>query len=171
MDSRVLGDNSVIDYPLPFPGKVLPDSALWPLKALRDKLWLLLTPTPERKSELVLLFADKRLVMSRMLFEKDKPEIAFSALTKAEKYLESSMQYERKARERGVNTAELLEKLAMSALKHMEEMEEMQKIAPDDAQPEIIRIKEKYAESVYEMVRDSLFEKGLIPPENPFNGQ
>jgi hypothetical protein len=53
----------------------------------------------------------------------------------------------------------------------MEEMEEMQKIAPDDAQPEIIRIKEKYAESVYEMVRDSLFEKGLIPPENPFNGQ
>lgn len=171
MDSRVLGESSVIDYPLPFPGKVLPDSALWPLKAVRDRLWLLLTPTPERKAELVLLFADKRLVMARMLFERDKPGIAFSTLTKAEKYLESSVEYEVEARKRGVDTKELLEKLSMSSLKHIEEMEGMLKIAPDDAQPQIINIKENYAERVYERVRDSLFEQGLVPPENPFNGR
>ena len=169
-ESQVLGESTIINYQLPFPGRVLPDSTLWPLKAGRDKLWLLLTPTPERKSELNLLFADKRLVMARMLFEKDKPEIAYSTLTKAEKYLESSANYEVQARERGVDTTELLERISEASLKHIEEMEEMQKIAPDDAEPKIIDVKENYAERVYERVRDSMFEEGLTPPENPFNG-
>lgn len=168
---QVLGESTIINYRLPFPGRVLPDSTLWPLKAIRDKLWLLLTPTPERKSELNLLFADKRLVMARMLFEKDKPEIAFSTLTKAEKYLESSYKLELEARDRGVDTTELLVKISEASLKHIEEMEEMQQIAPDDAEPKIIEIKEKYAEKVYEKTRDAMFEQGLTPPENPFNGQ
>ena len=144
---------------------------LWPLKAVRDRLWLLLTPAPERKSELNLLFADKRLVMARMLFEKDKPEIAYSTLTKAEKYLEASYDLEMQARERGVDTKELMERISKASLKHIEEMEDMQQIAPDDAEPKIIEIKEDYAENVYEKTRDAMFEHGLTPPENPFNGQ
>lgn len=170
-DAQVLGESVIIDYQLPYPGRVLPDSTLWPIKALRDRLWFLVTPTPERKADLSLLFADKRLVMARMLFERDKPEIAFSTLTKAEKYLESARNLEEQAKERGVDTSDLLQRLAKASLKHIEEMEEMQKISPDDAEPQIIYIKENYAEKVYERSRDALYEEGLTPPENPFNGQ
>lgn len=171
VDSQVLGESITIDYQLPFPGRILPDSTLWPLKALRDRLWLLVTPSSQRKSELNLLFADKRLVMARMLFEKEKPEIAFSTLTKAEKYLESAYKLEQEARGRGVDTSELLQRMSKASLKHFEEMEKMQKISPDDAEPQIINVKENYAEKVYEMSRDALYAEGLVPPENPFNGQ
>lgn len=170
-DPQVLGESATIDYNLPFPGRVLPDSTLWPLKAFRDKVWYLLTPTPEKKAELNLLFADKRLVMARMLFEKDKPEIAFSTLTKAEKYLESVIEKEEEARERGVDTEELLTNLAKASLKHYEEMEKMIAIAPDDAKPEIIKIREIYSERLYERTRDVLYEEGLTPPQNPFEEQ
>jgi hypothetical protein len=170
-DSRVLGDSITIDYVLPYPGKVMPDSNLWFLKAVRDRLWLLVTPSAERKAELNLLFADKRLVMAKMLFEKDKPEIAFSTLSKAEKYLESAVTEEEAARASGVKTDELLDSLALSSLKHVEEMEEMQKMAPEDAAPQIITLKEKYAEKIFNQLRDVFYEEGLVPPDNPFNGQ
>src|SRR3990167_11357845 len=49
-----------IDYYLPYPGKILPDSSLWVFKAARDKLWLLLTTSDSRRAGLILLFADKR---------------------------------------------------------------------------------------------------------------
>ena len=56
----VLGAESVdIKYNLAYPGKVLPDSPFWSLKALRDRVWLFVTTNPYRKSELNLLFADK----------------------------------------------------------------------------------------------------------------
>ena len=55
-----------IDYQLPYPGRILPDHPLWPLKAFRDKLWLLVTLNRSRQAELLLLFADKRLVSSRI---------------------------------------------------------------------------------------------------------
>ncbi len=92
----VLGEQKdiEIDYYLPFPGRILPDHFLWPLKALRDKLWLLVTTDEGKKGELKLLFADKRLVMSKALFESDNPEIAFSTLTKAEKYLKEASDQE-----------------------------------------------------------------------------
>lgn len=168
---EVLGENSIVDYQLPYPGKVLPDSALWSVKALRDKLWLFVTPSSQRKAELNLLFANKRLVMARMLFEKDKPELAYSTLTKAEKYLESAVSLENAARQEGADTNDLLINIAKSSLKHIEEMSEMQKLSPDDAEPQIIQIKENYAERVYERARDALYGEGMTPPENPFDQQ
>ena len=58
--SSVLGEEEInIDYYLAYPGKVLPDSPFWPLKALRDRIWLWITTNSSRKAELKLLFADK----------------------------------------------------------------------------------------------------------------
>ena len=36
-----VNSNEKVDYFLAYPGKVLPDSPFWPLKALRDKIWFL----------------------------------------------------------------------------------------------------------------------------------
>src|SRR4249920_1231928 len=60
--------DSRVDYSLPFPGGVLPDSPFWFIKVSRDKLWLFVSTDPSRRADLQLLFADKRLGSSKILF-------------------------------------------------------------------------------------------------------
>ena len=156
-----------IDYVLPYPGRILPDHPLWLVKALRDRLWLMLTTNPSRKAELKLLFADKRLAMSKILFEKDKPEIAFSTLTKAEKYLEGAYLQEEKNRNKKIDTSAFLTTLAKASLKHRQVIEEILAIAPEDAKPEIVKVID-YSKTVYEKTMHALQEKGLPIVENPF---
>jgi len=158
-----------IYYYFVYPGKVLPDSPLWFLKALRDKIWLGITVDIEKKAELNLLFADKRLISSRMLFEKDKPELALTTLTKAEKYLEESVNYEEKSRKAGGDTSNLLLRLANASLKHTEVINNILDIAPSDAKPEIIKTK-NYSEKAFERCMQALQAKGMKSPKNPFNG-
>jgi len=98
----VLSDTDYnIDYGLAYPGKILPDSFLWPLKAVRDKLWLFITTDDLKKIDLKILFADKRIGGAVTLFEKGKNEIALSTLTKAEKYLEEASLAEEELRLEG----------------------------------------------------------------------
>lgn len=158
-----------INYVLPYPGRVLPDHPLWVVKALRDRLWLLVSINPSRKAELYLLFADKRLASSKILFEKGKAELAFSALTKAEKYLELARKKNEENRKAGMDTREFLTRLANSALKHREVLNEILEIAPEDAKPEIIKI-ESYSRDVFKATRDTLNSLGMPIPQNPFNG-
>ncbi|MBU0570346.1 hypothetical protein KKB40_06265 [Patescibacteria group bacterium] len=169
--ASVLGEKDInIDYFLAYPGKVLPDSPLWFVKALRDRTWLFLTTNSGRKAELKLLFADKRLGSAKILFEKGKAEVGFSTLTKAEKYLEEASFQEQENREGGADTSEFLRRLSYASLKHFEVTSEIIKMAPEDAKPGIIKA-QKYAKNVYENTRDALYEKDIEPPENPFDWQ
>lgn len=167
---RVLGVEAVnVDYQFAFPGKVLPDHFLWPVKALRDKIWLAITTNPSRKAELKLLFADKRIASSKILFEREKYEIGFSTLTKAEKYLEEAYNQEIENRARDIDTSEFLKRLAWASLKHRQVIGEILEIAPEDAKPMIINT-ENYPKKVYEKVKHALNEKGLRVPKSPFEG-
>ena len=156
-----------IDYVLVYPGNVLPDHPLWPIKVTRDKLWFFLTTDPLRRAELKLLFADKRLSSSRILFEKKKPELGFSTLTKAEKYLEEASNLEKENREKGLSTSGFSNSLAKAALKHRLVIQEVLLIAPEEAKPKIIEV-EEYAKNVYKLSRDTLLANGITPPKNPF---
>lgn len=172
--STVLGEGTEvtkinINYEFPYPGRILPDHPLWPVKALRDKLWTILTINSSRRMELLLLFADKRIASSKVLFEREKPELAFSTLTKAEKYLEAAAKAEIEERKKGTDTKNFLTQLANASLKHREVINEILTIAPEDAKPEIIKV-ENYARDVYKNSRDVLNSLGLPVPENPFNG-
>jgi len=166
---RVLGENDVnINYNLAYPGKILPDSPLWPLKALRDRVWLWITTNDSRKAELQLLFADKRISMSKILFENGKPEEAYSTLTKAEKYLAEASAGEKANREKGMDTSEFLMRLSYASLKHAQVIDEITQIVPEDVKPSVIATKE-YPKKVFEETRNSLLEIGIDPPENPFD--
>jgi len=160
-----------IDYQFPFPGTILPDTPLWSVKALRDRVWYTLTTDHLKKAEMALLFSDKRLQSSLMLFEGKKPDIALSTLSKGEKYLETAMDEETKARASGVNTSLFLTKLATASLKHRQIIEEnMMPLSPEDAKPEVIKIND-YAKNTYKYSRDGLNSLGVSPPKNPFDGQ
>lgn len=167
-NQEILGEDSlIINYYLPFPGNVLPDSPLWPIKAGRDKVWLLLTTNPTKRSELKLLFADKRIGSVQILFEKGKVDTGLATLTKAEKYLEEASHEEEQNRYKGLDTIEFLERIANASLKHYEIVEKVENLAPEEAKPIIIQSK-IYSRKTFERARNALLEKGLTPPENPF---
>jgi len=160
-------ENVDIKYFFPYPGKILPDNSLYFLKALRDKIWFLLNTNPSKKAEILLLFADKRLVSSRILFEKGKPNIAFSTLTKAEKYLEQSSFQNEDNRRKGIDTTSFDLKLATACLKHWQELRDLVNYAPEEMKPEIIK-DISYSKNAYVLVRDNLLSKNINPPPNPF---
>lgn len=158
-----------IDYYLAYPGPVLPDSFWWPLKALRDKLWLVLTTNSTKKAELNLLFADKRLLAAKILFEKGKYEEGFTTLSKAEKYLESACELEEMIRGRGGDTLNLATTLIKASLKHRQVIKQILLIAPGDAIPKITLI-EHYPRGVYGQKVHVLQDRGVVAIPDPFNG-
>lgn len=159
----------IIDYVLPYPGKIHPDSPIWFLKAARDKIWLVFTKSGVKKSERNLLFADKRLGSSMVLFARGKPELGSSTLEKSGKYLEKSFEEESKLRKEGVDTSSLLLIIAKASLKHRSEIESVIfDLSPADTKPEVVKSLD-YSKRVYNDARDALLEKGIEPPNNPFN--
>ena len=161
------GEDIDIKYFFPYPGKILPDNSIYFLKALRDKAWLFLNTNPNKKAEILLLFSDKRLASSRILFEKGKPNIAFSTLSKAEKYLEQAAFQNEKNGKNGIDTSSFDLKLATASLKHWQELRDLMNYAPEEMKPEIIK-NISYSRKAYELVRDSLLSKNINPPSNPF---
>lgn len=157
-----------IIYNLAYPGPVLPDNVFWPLKAIRDRIWITATTNPVKKSELLLLMADKRLAASEILFKKEKGDLATSVLTKAEKYLNEAVSTERIAKKDNYDTSNLLHKLSLSSLKHREVIDELLTLAPEDAKPRIIET-QNYPKTTYDEVKVRLLEIGVVAPQNPFN--
>ncbi len=157
-------DIEKIDYLLAYQGKIGPDSPLWYLKVLRDKAWIMVTFDEDKKSELNLLFADKRLNSALELFKENKPDLGFTTLTKAEKYLEMAVPNNNE-------DGEYLKKLALASLKHREVIEnEILPLSPEDIRPNVIRIND-YSIETYKKTRDLLQSKGLISPVNPFESK
>lgn len=115
-----------------FPG-ILPDHFLYPLKMIRDRIWLFLTTNPLKKAELLLIFADKRIWAAQMLVDKGKADLAVSTATKAEKYLERAIAQEARARAAGKDTAALLERLSQATLKHEAMLLGVKERVPDQA--------------------------------------
>jgi len=165
------GDESSIDidYELASPGNVLPGDPLWNLKVARDKLWLTISPSASRKAELSLLFADKRLVAAKTLFERGEFELGYMTLVRGEGYLESAFDYIQAAKDRGADMTTGLTQIAVASLKHREVIDEILVIAPGDARPEIIKTQD-VCKNVYKNARDELNEMGRPVPKSPFEG-
>jgi len=160
-----------IDYVLPYPGGILPDSFLWYLKAARDKFQYIITTESMKKADLALLYSDKRLGASLTLFQNKKPDVAASTLTKGEKYLEEAANEEVAARKAGINTNDFLIKLANASLKHRQIIEEqIMPLAPENIKPEIVKA-EDYSKNIYKSSVSILGSKGIAAPKDPFNGQ
>jgi hypothetical protein len=160
----------VIDYSLPYEGKILPDNTLWSLKAFRDKLWFAITSNTSKKAKLLLLFSDKRLLSAKKLFEKNKPEIAFTTLSKGEKYLEQANFLTQQNKAKGNDTTAFEIRLVNAALKHRQVIESLVTIAPENIKPNLITLL-SYSQNTYNSSRDSLLGKGIKPPTNPFTGE
>lgn len=159
---------SEIDYVFPYQGKILPDSPLWVFKAIRDRILFIFTLNPLKKAELALLYSDKRLILSKTMFENNKPDLGLMTLSKGEKYLEIAMENEVRAREAKIDTTNFLIKLSNASLKHREVIENMMRMIPEDGKPAVVK-DEDYGKNAYKFGRDLLNSKGIVPPKNPFD--
>ena len=145
-----------VEYSLTWPG-VLPDHFLYPVKMLRDRIWLWLTTDSLKKADLLLRLADKRVWSAQLLFEKGKTDLAITTAAKAERYLEQAIDQAEMAREKGKDTASFLEKLSRATLKHEEVLSAMKEKAEETAQPAIDSALE-YARRGHERVTQALGE-------------
>lgn len=110
-----------IGYELPYPG-VLPDSPLYFLKVVRDKIVSLLTSDPLKKAEFDLLTSDKRLNSAVYLFKKgeSKYDLAEQTISKGENYLEDAIKQVELAKTQGLPVSNILSNLYLAAQKHEE---------------------------------------------------
>lgn len=72
-------------YQFPWPG-ILPDSPLYKLKVLRNKIIPRLIISPVKRIEFDLLMADKTLYAGKLLLEKGKVALAAETALKGENY-------------------------------------------------------------------------------------
>lgn len=127
---------SVDSYQLPYPG-ILPDSPLYVLKVIRDKIVGFLISDPLTKADFDVLQADKRLSASVYLqkFSPQKQDLIVSTVSKAENYFQEAIDQVNLAKTQGINVTEELGKLASSSKKHDEVIEDIAtKLSPHFAQ-------------------------------------
>lgn len=113
-----------VDYDLPYPG-LLPDSSLYVLKTLRDKIISFIISSPLKKAEFSLLQADKRLNASVYLFNaagknEEKIKLAISTISKAENYFHEAISEIKKVNGQEISARSLTEKLLNASKKHQE---------------------------------------------------
>lgn len=112
-----------IEYLLPYPG-ALPDSPLYMLKTLRDRILDVLIVDPIRKAEFYLLQADKRLNMGIFLVAQNKQVLAEQTISKGEKYMLQTVHGLVAVKTGGKDVpAYLVERVETSLAKHVEELE------------------------------------------------
>jgi hypothetical protein len=162
---------SNFDYKLSFPGKVLPGSVLWPIKAIRDKVWYFFTIGHLKRAEVALLFSDKRLAAGEEVFKSGNVDLSVSVFDKAEKYLETAAKEESEARDDGVDTSKFLIVLANSSLKHREVIEKyIASEASGEAKASLAKSL-NYSKEIFRDVSELLVSQGKEAPKSPFNGQ
>jgi hypothetical protein len=110
-----------VNYELPYPG-LLPDSPLYFLRAIRDKIVGLLISNPLKKAEFNLLQADKRLNAGIYLFNKGKTSLAFSTISKAENYFLQALDKMDEVKKQGGNINDLKGKMKNAVKKHEQEI-------------------------------------------------
>jgi Domain of unknown function (DUF5667) len=113
-----------VDYYLPYPG-VLPDSPIYKIKMLRDRVKLVLARDTYKKAELELLYADKRINAAIALADGGKMNLAVTTATKAEKYLEQVTMRILKLNGEGKDVKSWLGTLQKATAKHQEYLESM----------------------------------------------
>lgn len=143
-----------IEYVLVYPG-ILPDSVLYPIKMIRDRLVLTLTLDPLKKAEVMLLLADKRLGAGKALIEGGKTELGVTTVTKGEKYLVQAVDQTVKAKKEGKDASVLKEKLSKACLKHHEVIVEFIAKTTDNNRKGLEEIL-KYSEQSYGLIQTSL---------------
>lgn len=116
--------SSQINYELAYPG-LLPDSPLYFLKTLRDKIVGLLINNPVQRAQFNLLTSDKRIRAGQMLVAKHKDDLAITAISKSNNYFSEAISALSKAKSSNKDVSSLVANMKQSILKHEQVMHDL----------------------------------------------
>lgn len=140
---------TTVDYQLPYPG-LLPDSPLYFLKVIRDKIINFLISDSLKKAEFDLLESDKRFNAAFYLLGKTtfssvdkKKDLVVSTISKGENYFEEAIVKTREAKKQGSNTEDILKKLFLSNKKHQEILKETEKKLPQQERRSLVFLQKR----------------------------
>lgn len=109
-----------IEYPLPYPGSILPDNPFYFLKVIRDNITIFFLRDPLQRSFYFLFLADKRLASAQSLLDKNKSSLAATTVLKSQENLSHALIQASRAKEQGREVVDLFTKLTVAAAKHEE---------------------------------------------------
>lgn len=132
------------DYQLPYPG-LLPDSPLYQLKTLRDRLISFLVSDPLKQAEFNLLQADKRLAAGWYLVDKNRSKalLAESTIQKGENYFEDAIAKVKEAKKMGVDTSLMVNNLQRSAQRHKKVIQNLKNKAPSNVKKNFAHLEQR----------------------------
>src|SRR3989344_7511067 len=119
------------DYSLPYPG-ILPDNPLHFLKALRDRIILMLISDPIKEAEFNLLTSDKRIYAAQLLSDKGKGELALTTLSKSNNYFHNAVSSATEAKKMGKDIDTVLHNMKKSIVKHQLVLPMMENVLSKD---------------------------------------
>lgn len=146
----------VIEYYLPYPG-LLPDSPLYKIKMVRDRISLWLTFDSEKLIWKNLQLADKRINAAVFLVNGGKAELGVVTASKAEKYLESAVVKAESMVKQGKDVKSVLNTLITATAKHAELLSSMQ-VKVDGANKETVRLSKELAVTLHTRSEQALRE-------------
>ncbi|MEK7071260.1 MAG: DUF5667 domain-containing protein [Patescibacteria group bacterium] len=130
----VLVSEKKIVYELPYPG-ILPDSPLYSVKQIRDKMLEAMTRKNIDKAKLYLLISDKEIRMTELLAEKGNWTLVEKTLISATAYQAKIYPLLKVAKQQGDKpTLALVDQLIASTTKHREVFISLKKNAPQSMQ-------------------------------------
>ena len=111
---------------MPYPG-ILRDNPLHFLKAIRDRIILILISDPIKEAEFNLLTSDKRIYAAQLLSDKGKGELAVTTLSKSNNYFHNAISSVSEAKKMGKRVDIVLNSMKKSIDKHQEVLSMMKK--------------------------------------------
>jgi len=123
---------------LPEPG-MLPDSPFYFLKSWSEGIGTFFTFGDVAKAERFLDLSERRLAEADALVEKGKPEVAGKAIGRYQAHLDRALTKAEEAKAKGLDTDEVLAKVAEATLKHQAVLADVYEKVPEQAKPAIER--------------------------------
>lgn len=123
---------------LPEPG-MLPDSPFYFLKSWSEAMGTFFTFGDVAKVERFVNLSEKRLAEAQALVAKGKPEVAEKAVLRYQDQLGAALTKAEEAKAKGLDTDEVLAKVAESTLKHQAVLADVYEKVPEQAKGAIQR--------------------------------
>ena len=116
--SEMIEEGEVM-YELPYPG-LLPGHYLYPLKMMRDRVVEWLTFDRDKKVELMILYADKRMAAAKVLLERGEEDLGVETGLKAMMYQERAISMIEEIKAEGENVGVWANRLERGTAKYRE---------------------------------------------------
>lgn len=144
-------DSSTLSYSLAWPG-ILPDSKIYKLKVLRDKIIAKMIISPIKKIEFDLLMADKTIYASKLLIDKGEVILAKDTALKGENFFSILVNDYNKAVSSHLKIPRDLDtRIDLAALKHQEVFNSIINLV-NDKDNKTFEITNNFSKTNYKMI-------------------